>query len=151
MKKAEKVKMDVMTRTTRSTVVGGLLIGLATVVAVLVTTPGTTASAQIPSLDSLMQQKLDHSQGLLEAMVLADFEGVERFANGLIQVSEVSDWSSSQEPEYLNYASDFRDTATVLIEEAQAANVDGIAISYMEMTLTCVRCHRFLSRTRQAR
>lgn len=40
--------------------------------------------------------------------------------------------------------------AAVLVEEAQAGNIDGIALSYVEMTLTCVRCHRHLSRARIA-
>lgn len=120
----------------RSVLLGGLLLTVAF---------GTAGSAQPPRLDDLMREKLEYSQGLLEAMVLIDYETVERLANELIRVSEFSVWSTLQEPEYLRYASDFRERAAVLIQEAQAGDVDGIALSYIEMTLTCVRCHRFLS------
>ena len=97
-----------------------------------------------------MRENLEHSQGLLEALVLADYATVERLATELIRVSEASTWSPSQETDYLHYALYFRETAAVLVEEAQASNIDGIALSYVEMTLTCVRCHQNLSRARLA-
>ena len=131
-----------MKRTKRLVLLSGLLLTIVF---------GTTGSAQLPRLDELMREKLEHSQGLLEAVVLADYETVERLANELVRVSEASMWSPSQEPDYLHYALDFRETAGMLGEEAQADNIDGIALSYVEMTLTCVRCHQHLSRARQAR
>ena len=98
-----------MRRMTQKCALGGL---------VLTVLLATTASAQRPQLNVLMQEKLEHSQDLLEALIRTEYEEVERLARELVRVSEVSVWSSSQDPSYLNYASDFRETAEVLIEEA---------------------------------
>lgn len=54
-------------------------VGVLTVIVILLTavTPG---SGQLPPLDELMQQKLDHTQRLLEAVVLRQHITVERDA-----------------------------------------------------------------------
>ena len=110
----------------------------------------TTGSAQLPRLGELMQQKLDHSQQLLAAVVLGNHVNVERYANELVLISEASTWSPLQTPEYLHHASDFRETANSLIEEANARNIDGVSLAYMEMTLTCVQCHKHVRGARMA-
>lgn len=110
----------------------------------------TTGSAQLPRLSELMRQKLDHSQQLLAAVVLGDHVDVERFAHELVLISEASTWSPLQTPEYLHYASDFRESANTLIEDAQARNLDGVSLAYMEMTLTCVQCHKHVRGSRMA-
>ena len=110
----------------------------------------TTGSAQLPRLSELMQQKLEHSQALLAAVVLGDHVGVERYANELMLISEASTWSPLQTPEYLHYASDFRESTSALIEEANARNLDGVSLAYMEMTLTCVQCHKHVRGARLA-
>lgn len=130
-----------MTRMKQLVLLSGLLLSLVFT---------ATGAAQLPRLDDLMNEKLEHAQGLLEAMILEDYEAVERLSNELIRVSEASQWSPSREPEYLRRARDFRETATVLIEQAQAGHGDGIALAYMEMTLTCIQCHRHLRGGRQA-
>ena len=103
-----------------------------------------SGSVQSPRLDELMQQKMEGSQGILEALVTSDYESVERLAGGLVRVSEVSVWSESRAPEYLRFAGNFRSAAETLAEEARAGDVDGMALRYVEMTLACVHCHRFL-------
>ena len=130
-----------MKRPTRSVLLVGLLLSLVF---------SRSAAGQLPRLDDLMDEKLQHAQELLEAMILDDYEAVERLSNELIRVSEDSQWSPSQDPAYLRRARDFRETASALIVQAQAGHPDGIALAYMEMTLTCIQCHRHLRGGRQA-
>ena len=130
-----------MKRPTQSVLFIGLLLSL-------LFSPGV--SGQLPPLDALMNEKLQHAQDLLEAMILDDYEAVERLSNELIRVSEDSQWSPSQDPGYLRRARDFRETATTLIEQARAGHADGIALAYMEITLTCIQCHRHLRGGRRA-
>ena len=122
-------------RNTQSTVLGIVLLSLAF---------GTSGSAQLPRLDDLMQEKLEHAQGLLGAMILNDLREVERLADELVQVSDASQWSPSQEPEYLRRARDFRASTAAIAEQARAGYSDGVALAYMEVTLSCIQCHRFL-------
>ena len=130
-----------MKQSTRSALLIGILLPL-------VFSP--SVSGQLPRLDSLMEEKLEHAQDLLEAMILADYDAVERSSNELIRVSEDSQWSPSQDPGYLRRARDFRETANTLIEQAKAGHADGVALAYMEMTLTCIQCHKRLRGGRQA-
>jgi hypothetical protein len=130
-----------MMKPKRTTLLVGLMVALMF---------STTGSAQLPRLDELMRQKLEHAQALLEAVVLADHVGIERYANELVLLSEASTWSPLQTPEYLHYSSDFREAAKALIDDARDRNIDGVSLAYMEMTLTCVQCHKHVRGGRRA-
>ena len=122
-----------MTQPTRRAWVGALLL-------ILVAT--TVGSAQRPGLGELMREKLDHAQALLGAVVLGNHAEVERAAGELVRLSEASTWSPLQTPQYLHHASDFRVAAQSLADEARARDIDGVSLAYMEMTLSCVQCHK---------
>ena len=109
-----------------------------------------TGSAQLPNLSDLMQQKLEHTQNLLEAVVLGDHTSVERFGNELTLLSEASTWTSLRTLEYLQYASSFRDSSASLVEQAQAGDMERVAFAYAELVTTCVQCHRHVRGARQA-
>ena len=130
-----------MTQPTRPVCMGALLLVLAA---------GTTiGSAQRPDLGELMRQKLDHAQALLGAVVLGDHAQVERIAGELVLLSEASTWSPLQTPQYLHHAANFREAARSLAEEARARDIDGVSLAYMEMTLSCVQCHKHVRGARR--
>ena len=122
-----------MTQPTRAVWVGALLLILAAT---------TIGSAQRPSLGELMREKLDYAQALLGAVVLGNHAEVERAAGELVRLSEASTWSPLQTPQYLHHAANFREAARSLAEEARARDIDGVSLAYMEMTLSCVQCHK---------
>jgi hypothetical protein len=99
-------------------------------------------SAQLPNLNEIMRQKLEHGQGLLEAVVLGQHVAVERYAYELTLLSEATTWTPLRTPEFLRYASRFRDSADSLMEEAQNENMERVAFAYTELVTTCVQCHR---------
>jgi hypothetical protein len=107
-------------------------------------------SAQLPNLNELMQQKLEHGQNLLEAIVQGDPVSVERYANELTLLSEASTWTSLRTPEYLQYASWFRDASRQLVAEAQDRNTERMTFAYTELVTTCVQCHRHVRGAQQA-
>ena len=109
-----------------------------------------TGSAQLPNLGELMQQKLEHGQNLLEAVVQGDHVSVERFANELTLLSEASTWTSLRTPEYLQYASWFRDSASQLMAEARERNTERMTFAYTELITTCVQCHRHVRGAQRA-
>lgn len=119
-------------------------------VVVLALLSAQAGSAQLPNLADLMQQKLEHSQNLLEAVVLGDHTSVERFANELTLLSEASTWTSLRTLEYLEFASSFRDSSASLVEQAQAQDSEGVAFAYAELVTTCVQCHRHVRGARRA-
>ena len=56
-----------------------------------------------------------------------------------------------QTEEYLKQSGDFRRAADALTKAAQEKNVDGAALAYLDMTMKCVNCHKYVRDTRQAR
>lgn len=100
------------------------------------------ASGQQANLKDIMQTKLEHGQGLLRAVVLGETAAVQMHANQLTLLSEASTWTPLRTPEYLRYASDFRETATQLRDEAENRNMERVAFAYSELVTTCVQCHR---------
>ena len=109
-----------------------------------------TGSAQLPNLGDLMQQKLEHAQNLLEAVVLGNHSSVERYANELTLLSEASTWTSLRTLEYLEYAASFRESSGRLMAEARAENMERVAFAYSELVTTCVQCHRHVRGARRA-
>jgi len=47
-------------------------------------------------------------------------------------------------------SNDFRRAAETMIQQAKAKNTDGIALAYVDMTLSCVRCHKYVREVRMA-
>ena len=119
-------------------------------VAVLALMSTHVGSAQLPNLNELMQQKLEHGQNLLGAIVQGDHVSVERYANELTLLSEASTWTSLRTPEYLQYAAWFRDTSNQLVTEARDRNTERMTFAYTELITTCVQCHRHVRGAQRA-
>ena len=110
----------------------------------------TAPAAAGQDLGSLMRQKLDRAQSLFEAVVLARFPAIERFAGDLVRISEQSAWSPEADATYLRHAGEFQDAARSLRQAAADRNVDEVSIAYMTLTSSCVQCHRSLRESRLA-
>jgi len=108
-------------------------------------------SRQAPTLPEIMRQKLDHMQQLLEGLTLARYPMMERNANDLRILSELSSWNILRTPEYLRYSSDFRDTSERLSQAAIDQNLDAATLAYVELTLKCVECHKHVRGQQLAR
>lgn len=118
----------------------------------IVTVAGTMVeSRQSPTLPEIMRQKLEHSQGLLEGLVLENFDMIERNANDLRILSDLSSWNVLRTPEYQRLSSTFRDTADRLARSALNQSLEGATLAYVELTLQCVECHTHVRGVRQAR
>ena len=123
------------------------VIPMIVIFAVLSTQAG---SAQLPDLNDLMRQKLEHTQNLLEAVVLGNHTSAERFANELTLLSEASTWTSLRTLEYLQFAASFRDSSRRLEADAQNRDMEAVAFAYSELVTTCVQCHRHVRGAQQA-
>lgn len=93
---------------------------------------------------TFMRKKLAHSQNLLEALVLDDFATIKKEARQLGMLSQAVEWQVLRTEEYLEHSRDFRRAADSLVAAAEEENSDGSALAYMEMTMRCVRCHKYV-------
>ena len=99
----------------------------------------------------LMRRKLAQSQKVLEGVALNDFKMIQRHAEELIEISKKAEWRVLKTPAYEVYSNDFRRIAGALVENAKKKNLDAAALSYVELTLTCVKCHKHVREVRMTR
>lgn len=105
-------------------------------------------SQQQPRRQAFMQTKLNHSQKLLEGLALEDFDSMAKHAQALSVLSLDAQWQVLQTTEYAHQSLEFRRTADALAAAAKNKNLDGAALAYVEMTMKCVHCHKYLRNVR---
>jgi hypothetical protein len=99
-------------------------------------------------VSDLMRQKLEHAQKILEGIALNDFDKIEKNAEDLMLISKQLEWQVLKTPRYELHSNQFRRAVEGLIEKARDKNLDGAALSYVEVTLTCVKCHKYVRESR---
>ena len=108
-----------------------------------------TLSQQSDPLLTIMDDKLEYSQQLLEAIVFEDFQTVARIADELHLLSELSSWGVIRSPEYTRRSLEFQQVANRVADVAEERNLDGLALGYVELTLQCFQCHRYMREVRR--
>ncbi len=99
----------------------------------------------------LMRRKLSHSQKVLEGIAVKDFEEIAASAEELIAISKEAEWQVLKTPAYELYSNEFRRSAETLVKNAKDKNLDAAALAYVDMTLTCVKCHKHVREVRMTR
>lgn len=102
-------------------------------------------------LNELMKRKLENAQKVLEGVALRDFNKIGKHADELITISKQAEWKVLKTPEYELYSNEFRRNAEELVQKAREKNLDGTALAYVDLTLTCVKCHKHVRETRKVR
>jgi hypothetical protein len=90
----------------------------------------------------LMRKKLEQSQKVLEGIALNDFDKIVQHADELILISKETEFKVVKSPKYELYTDEFRRNAEEMVKKAKDKNIDGATLAYMELTLTCVKCHK---------
>ena len=123
-----------------------LILCAAVVVGATASTSGQTAATRI-----LMQQKLDLSHHVLEAVMTSDFDALERDSTALARLTEKPGWMVLTTPEYVRYSGAFVNAVQELAAAAKDHDLDTAAIRYASMTMACYQCHRYVKNSRVAR
>jgi hypothetical protein len=100
---------------------------------------------------ALMQRKLQQAQKVLEGVAVKDFDLIAKHAQELVDISKEAEWKVLKTPRYEIYSNEFRRNAETLIGNAREQNLDAAALSYVELTLTCVKCHKHVREVRMTR
>lgn len=121
-------------------------------VTLLASAPTLSGHAQDANkVGELMKKKLTFAQKVLEGIALNDPDTIAKNAQELILISQKAEWLVLQTPQYKLHSNDFRRSAESLVTQAKAKNLDGAALAYVDMTLTCVKCHNHVREVRMAR
>ena len=101
-------------------------------------------TVQSSDLDAFMQLKLGHAKGILEGLATEDFEQIAKDSQALSALSLQSSWNTRTTLDYLDHSSDFRRALNVIALAAREKNLDRAALAYVNMTVQCIECHRYL-------
>lgn len=108
-------------------------------------------SSQKPDeVGEFMRAKLVHSQKVVEGLALENYPLIAKHAQEMTLLSQAANWRVLQTPEYLDHSSDFRRSTEALKQAAQEKNLDGAALAYFEVTLKCVKCHKYVRAVKMA-
>lgn len=91
---------------------------------------------------NIMEKKLAVAQKLLGGLAVNDFAAIKENAGILNDLSKQAAWKMIETPRYESYSDEFQRLTLRMFEQATDKNLDGVALSYVDMTLTCVKCHQ---------
>jgi hypothetical protein len=113
----------------------------------------SSGQSQEPKQDRnpIMQLKLSHAQKVLEGIALNDFNLIEKHADELIILSNKAEWKVLPTRDYLLQSNEFRRNAELLTKAAKGKNLDGATLAYVQLTMSCVSCHKHVREVRMAR
>lgn len=97
---------------------------------------------------TVMQRKLTHSQRVLEGLAMNDFGKIGSGADGLLECAKDVTWKINETEKYLLHTNEFIRRAEALKKAAKDKNTDAAALAYVDLTLTCVRCHQHIREER---
>jgi hypothetical protein len=97
-----------------------------------------------------MQAKLKDNSKILEGLMTNQFAQIASAADHLSLMSTATQWHVIQGPIYKQHSEEFRRSVDELKKAANKKNLDGAALAYMHMTMTCINCHKFVRGTRLA-
>jgi hypothetical protein len=95
-------------------------------------------------IQDLMHKKLLTSQTILEGITKNDYKMIGKGAEDLIDISKQIEFMVVRSPQYESFSNDFRRSAEALAKMAKDENIDGASFTYLEMSLNCFNCHRYI-------
>lgn len=101
-----------------------------------------------PKKLTVMERKLLHAQKLLEGLAMKDFDKIDKSTEGLMECLKEATWRINDTDKYLLYSNEFLRNIEGMQKASKKKNIDAATLSYVEMTLTCVKCHEHLRETR---
>ena len=108
--------------------------------------PKTVAKAATPKqeLRDFMHKKLEASNKILEGLVMEDTILIEEGAAVLSEMSSAEKWRVSNDAMYQQFSKEFQRAAAKLVDAAKEKNLDRAALRWMDTTMSCIECHRFV-------
>ena len=100
-----------------------------------------------PILARFMRQKLGASNRVLKGLVTDDFEEIEKGADALMKMSLAEEWRVSNDPSYARFSLDYQNTVRKLKAKAKKGTIDGSALAWVDVTMSCIECHEWIRNT----
>ena len=89
-----------------------------------------------------MKKKLEFTEKILAGLASEDYDNIGKNARLMNTMSHLEKWVRGNTPEYRTQLKIFQNANDHLIRMADEKNLDGAALAYVQMTLSCVNCHK---------
>lgn len=145
-----------MVRIARMILAFGLVGGLSVVVGITIPCSATSQDRvekkTTPAIEqaAFMRRKLEASNQILEGLVTEDSELLIKGAKILIEMSAAEKWQVKHDVMYKQYSTGFQQAAKKLVESAEKDNFDAATLKWIDTTMKCIECHKFVRGTRLA-
>lgn len=106
---------------------------------------------QGPEVKHVMREKLTRAQNILEAVVTSDWANLEINSRELERLTDDPRWTVLKYPEYARQTAEFVKAIEQLHLAAAQRDLEKTPRAYVNVTLKCVECHRYLARERIAK
>ncbi len=97
-----------------------------------------------------MRKKLDASEQILEGLTSEDKQLLVRGAKALVEMSAAEKFQAQNNVMYRQFSKEFQTSAKSLLEAAEKGNFDAAQLKWVETTMKCLECHKFVRGTRLA-
>lgn len=91
-----------------------------------------------------MRKKLEYSGRILEGLAKEDYEEIGKAARSMRALTHMERWVRAGMPEYRTQLRNFERANDQLIRHADEKQLDGAALAYVQLTLSCVDCHKVI-------
>jgi hypothetical protein len=128
----------------RRTLSGLLIVGL------LLSLGGMRGHGEEPkTVSDLMRKKLVNAQKVLEGIALGNFKEVAAHGDELMFLSKEAEWKVYKTTQYELYSNEFRRAVDTMVQKAREKNLDGVTLAYLDLTMSCVKCHKYVREERK--
>lgn len=103
------------------------------------------------ALRTFMRKKLEACDQVLEGLVTEDGPMVVAGAKALNELSSAEKWRVSNDLMYRQFSEEFTRTTKKLQAAAEKENFDDVALKWIDATMSCVECHKWVRGMRVAK
>lgn len=91
-----------------------------------------------------MRMKLEASGQILEGLATDDADLIKKGAKQLAEMSIADRWMVNTDVIYRQFSGEFQRSTKNLLEAADKENFDAAALKWIETTMKCLECHKFV-------
>jgi cytochrome c556 len=124
-----------------------LLFGALVASALILLAVRAAGAAETDDASFWMKKKMEYSERILAGLAKADYDEIEKSASSMNKLSQIENWVRGNTPGYKAQLASFRSANKSLIRMAQEKDVDGATLAFMQLTQSCVQCHKLIRDT----
>jgi len=108
---------------------------------------GDKKDEPVGGLHRFMRQKMQASNLILEGLCMDDMNTVASGAQTLLKMPSEARWRVSNDMMYRRYSTEFVQAVEELQKEAEENDIDGASMAWVNVTMKCLKCHKWVRNT----